>query len=219
MTWQAAEHPSAVVTWARIFAASMMIIACGQRDRVSGFVAGRAMQPASRPSPQNASGTRPVASAPVDDLDDIIRLWNEGGQDRAILSFLSTDWKRPRLPSGSVFKMTEQAFAVQEPAQQNQIRERAMKASASLRDLCRHILNLEEAKRGPDAGRAAERRYQAVLGCGMFLSSQRSLAVMRATGKALQRAALQKLVSFYETVGDKARRDAARQRLDSLGGR
>ena len=62
----------------------------------------------------------------------------------------------------------------------------------------------------------AEKLFNGVLQCGLGLSQPKSLAIVKMTGRTLQKAALKELVQLYVATGDQVKLEATKKSMSQF---
>lgn len=150
-------------------------------------------------------------------LDEVVELWDRGERKSATEKFLRIKSKSSVIFSEvSILNLSEEEFISLPALKRSEMQAKISKFTKKIRELVKHVLELGKASVTTKDYNAAERKFYAVRECGLALSRHKSLAIVKAVGRGIERAALRELTKLYTKTGNQVKLKAVQESLSRL---
>jgi len=163
--------------------------------------------------------TPKVHSNQAEKIEGLLMLWAEARQSQALKVLLGIDWtetiefsEKPYL-----FTITEKEYVSLKPQHQRQVMTEVMATSSAIREITREVLTLGQKAMSAQDYENAERYFEAALQLGKLLTRDPdSMLIVRLVGIAVERKALEKLISLYTATNQQEKLSAAEKEMQAM---
>jgi len=160
-----------------------------------------------------------VETEPSDESEKIVQmleLWSEGKEDEAREFLLGIDWTK-QIEFGKepyIFSLTEKGYISLKAEDQEQAMEEIMAAASAIRKLVKQALSMGKTAVADQDYKKAEQHFEAALQLGNLLSrNPESMVIVRLVGIAIQKVALNEIISLCKTTNNQEKLQTAEKQL------
>jgi outer membrane lipoprotein-sorting protein len=158
-------------------------------------------------------------SAGAEKIEEMLTLWSKDKKSEAVEILLGINWteaiefsERPYL-----FTITEKEYISLKPEGQKQVINEVMATGATIRDIVREILALGQEVMSAKDYEKAERYFEAGLQLGKLLTRDSDyMLIVRLVGIAVERKALDEMISLYMATNEQEKLQAAEKELQVM---
>ena len=146
----------------------------------------------------------------------MLELWSEGKEDEARELLLGIDWTK-QIEFGKepyIFSLTEKGYISLKAEDQKQAMEEIMAAASAIRKLVKQALSMGKTAAADQDYKKAEQHFDAALQLGNLLSrNPQGMVIVRLVGIAIQKIALNEIISLYKTTNNQEKLQTAEKQL------
>lgn len=152
-------------------------------------------------------------------IQESIKLWSSGEQDKAISTILSVDWTQNFNFTGDMYllSMTEKGYVQLKPDDQQKVIEEINKTGGQIRQLCLKLwTEAQEAVTKQDYAKA-EKYLTTTLEFGRMINRNSEIALtVKLIGYALQQKSLTEMTNLYKISGQQEKLQQAQENLEKI---
>ena len=152
-------------------------------------------------------------------IEKLLALWSEGNKQDSVELLLGTDFSADIQfgPKAYFFILTEMDYIALKDADKNRAWEDVSATAKTVRELTRHVVDLGKNAAEEKDYDKAEQYFEAALQCGKILTrNPEGMLIVRLVGIAVEKLALNELISLYATINNREKLKAAKDRLQAV---
>jgi outer membrane lipoprotein-sorting protein len=158
-------------------------------------------------------------SAEAEKIEQMLTLWTEGKKSKAVELLLAIDWMKNIKFSDKPypFTLTEKEYVSLKPEDGRQIMTEVLATSRAIREIIREVLALGQNAMSVQDYERAERYFEPALQMGrLLMRNPDSMITVRMVGIAVERKALEKLISLYKATNQQKKLGAAEDEMQAM---
>lgn len=166
---------------------------------------------------QLETGTEPSAEAKK--IEEMLALWSQGQQTKAVEILLGIDWTKSLKFSREtyIFTLTEKEYISLKPKDQREVMNQVMATSGMIRKIARQVQAMGQTAMSAKDYEKSGRHFEALLQFGKLLNRDPdNMLIVRLVGIAVQKLALNEQVSLYTETKNQEKVEAAEKQLQAL---
>ena len=152
-------------------------------------------------------------------IEQMLTLWSEGKKGKAVEVLLGIDWaetikfyEKPYL-----FTITEKEYISLRREDRIQVMTEVMATSSNIRQITNEVLILGQKAMSAQDYEKAERYFEPVLQMGrLLMRDPDSMLIVRMVGIAVERKALEKMISLYTATNQQGKLSAAQREMQAM---
>ncbi len=158
-------------------------------------------------------------SAEAKKIVRMLELWSEDKKDEAIKLLLQIDWTK-KIEFGKepyIFSLTEKGYVSLKAEDQTNVIEKIMATASEMRKLANEVVDSGKTAVSSQEYEEAEKYFNAALQLGKLLDQNPdSMLIAHLVGIAIEKIALNEMISLYKTTNNHKELKKAQQRLSTV---